>query len=207
MSDNKISTLFLDIGGVILTNGWGRSSRKRAAERFGLDAAETDERHHLTFDTYEEGKLDLDEYLRRTVFFVERAFTMDEFKKFMFAESQPLPGMIELFKGLKMHHGLKIAAVNNEGRELSIHRIRTFELASLIDCFVSSCFVHIRKPDADIYRLALEVVQAAPQEVLYIDDRAMFADVARSLGIHAIVHTSLAETKNALKSFGLAAEG
>ncbi len=207
MSGKKINTLFLDIGGVVLTNGWGRASRKRAAEHFALDMADMDERHHLTFDTYEEGKLDLDEYLRRTVFYVHRTFTMDEFKKFMFGESQPLPGMIELFKGLKTRYGLKVAAVNNEGRELSIHRIRTFNLGSLIDSFVSSCFVHIRKPDADIYRLALDVVQAAPNEVLYIDDRALFADVARGLGINTIVHTSLEQTRDVLKSFGLASDG
>ena len=64
----RITTLLLDIGGVLLTNGWGRNSRKLAAETFSLDHDDMEERHHLTFDTYEEGKLSLDEYLNRVVF-------------------------------------------------------------------------------------------------------------------------------------------
>lgn len=203
MSSPRISTLFLDIGGVLLTNGWDRVARKQAAERFHLDMAEMDERHHLTFDTYEVGKLSLDEYLTRVVFYEERSFTREEFRTFMFDQSRPYPGMIDLIRDVKARYGLKAAAVNNEGRELSIHRIRKFNLDSFIDCFVSSSFVHVRKPDADIYRTALDVVQAVPSQVLYIDDRSMFVDVARGLGINGIHHKTLDATKAALESFGL----
>ena len=187
MSSSTITTLFLDIGGVLLTNGWDREARRSAAEKFGLDLSETDERHHLTFDVYEAGKMSLDEYLARVVFYEERSFTADEFREFMFAQSRPYPEMIELIRSIKARYGLKVAAVNNEGRELSLHRIKTFNLGSFIDCFVSSSFVHFRKPDADIYRMALDVVQAAPREALYIDDRAMFVDVARGFGSTASI--------------------
>jgi putative hydrolase of the HAD superfamily len=203
MSLTKITTLFLDIGGVLLTNGWDRVARKLAAGKFGLDMSEMDERHHLTFDTYEAGKLTLDEYLARVVFYEERSFSPGQFREFMFAQSKPYPEMISLMRGLKARHGLRVAAVNNEGRELSIHRIKTFNLGTFIDCFVTSSFVHFRKPDADIYRMALDVVQAAPPEVLYIDDRAMFVDVARGLGINGIHHIDLQTTKKQMESFGL----
>ena len=203
MSTTTISTLFLDIGGVLLTNGWDRSARKSAAEKFNLDLAEMDERHHLTFDTYEEGKLSLDEYLSRVVFYEDRSFSQDDFRNFMFDQSRPYPEMLELVRSIKARYGLKIAAVNNEGRELSIHRIRKFNLTSFIDCFVSSCFVHYRKPDTDIYRVALDITQASPQQVVYIDDRAMFVEVARGLGMHGIHHNDLETTKAALGSFGL----
>jgi putative hydrolase of the HAD superfamily len=206
VGSHKIDTLFLDIGGVLLTNGWDRSARKRATEKFHLDMNEMDERHHLTFDTYEAGKLSLDDYLTRVIFHENRSFTRNDFKKFMFDQSRPLPGMIDLVRGVKTRHALKVAAVNNEGRELSMHRIRTFNLESFIDCFVSSCFVHFRKPDADIYRAALDIVQAVPEHVLYIDDRAMFVDVAQGLGINGIHHKTFETTKAALESFGLYAE-
>ena len=88
---SNITTLFLDIGGVLLTNGWDRNIRIRAAEKFGLDQDEMNERHHLTFDTYEEGKLSLDEYLHRVVFYQDRSFSPEEFKAFMYAQSQPFP--------------------------------------------------------------------------------------------------------------------
>src|ERR1041384_2585067 len=127
---SQITTLFLDIGGVLLTNGWDHNSRKRAAETFGLDYDEMSERHHLTFDTYEEGKLSLDEYLNRVVFYQERSFSREEFKKFMYAQSKPYPDMIKLIRGLKSQYGLRVAAVSNEGRELTIYRVQQFKLRS-----------------------------------------------------------------------------
>jgi putative hydrolase of the HAD superfamily len=202
-----ITTLFLDIGGVLLTNGWDRQARKRAADAFGLDHPEMDERHHLTFDTYEEGKLSLDDYLRRVVFYEARSFTMEEFKAFMFDQSQPIPETLDLLRALKVRHGLKIAAVSNEGRELTTYRINHFKLGELIDFFVSSCFVHFRKPDADIYRMALDISQSEPRRVVYIDDRLMFVQVARDLGIHGIHHTGVTSTRSQLADLGLMVEG
>ncbi|MCZ2127555.1 MAG: HAD family phosphatase [Anaerolineales bacterium] len=194
-----ITTLFLDIGGVLLTNGWDHNARARAASQFQLDYAEMDERHHLTFDTYEEGKLSLDEYLRRVVFHRERAFTPADFKAFMYAQSQPFPEMIELIKTLKARHNLRVAAVSNEGRELTTYRVERFQLNSFIDFFISSCFVHYRKPDADIYRMALDVSQARPHQVAYLDDRALFVQVAQELGIHSILHQNYETTKGELE--------
>jgi len=199
----EITSLFLDIGGVLLTNGWDRQMRREAAEKFGLDFQEMDERHHLTFDTYEEGKLDLAEYLRRVVFYTERPFSLEEFKAFMFAQSQPKPEMIDLVRGLKRRYGLKVAAVSNEGRELTVHRVKKFNLDSFMDFFVSSCFVHVRKPDPDIYRIALDIAQVPPENVLYIDDRAMFVEIAADLGIRGIHHREYDATRAALEELGL----
>ena len=198
-----ISTLFLDIGGVLLTNGWDRDIRVHASEKFGLDIKEMDERHHLTFDTYEEGKLSLDEYLNRVVFYQDRSFSREEFKAFMYAQSQPFPEMIELMRGLKTQYGLQVAAVSNEGRELTVYRVQQYKLGTFIDFFVSSCFVHYRKPDADIYRIALDIAQARPEQVIYIDDRPMFVEVAQGLGIQGIIHKEYITTKEALVRIGL----
>jgi putative hydrolase of the HAD superfamily len=200
---SSITTLFLDIGGILLTNGWDRGIRIRASEKFGLDYKEMDERHHLTFDTYEEGKLSLDEYLNRVVFYQERSFSRDDFKTFMFAQSKPFPEMIELMRGLKTQHGLQIAAVSNEGRELTVYRVQQFKLGTFIDFFISSCFVHYRKPDVDLYRIALDIAQVSPEQVVYIDDRAMFVEVAQRLGIKGIIHIGHEATRRALEGLGL----
>ncbi len=198
-----ITTLFLDIGGVLLTNGWDRKARVRAADKFGLDYEEMDERHHLTFDTYEEGKLSLDEYLNRVVFYEQRSFSREEFKQFMYAQTQPFPEMIELMKGLKKQYNLRIAVVSNEGRELTTHRVQKYQLNAFVDFFVSSCFVHYRKPDADIYRMALDIAQASPEQVVYVDDRALFVEVAQGLGIRGVIHQEYQTTLKALEAFGL----
>ena len=200
---SQITTLFLDIGGVLLTNGWDHNSRKRATQRFGLDDEELNERHHLTFDTYEEGKLSLDEYLNRIVFYKERSFSPEDFKQFMYAQSRPYPEMIELIRALKNRYGLRVATVSNEGRELTAYRVQEFRLGTFVDFFISSCFVHFRKPDEDMFRPALDVSQAQPQEVVYIDDRAMFVEVAQGLGLTSIVHRDYDTTRNSLEGLGL----
>ena len=198
-----IRALFLDVGGVLLTDGWNRQWRELAVERFGLDPKETDERHHLNFDTYECGKLTLSQYLSRVVFYQPRSFSEQEFRDFMFAQSKPFPQMIELVRSLKSRYTLKVAVVSNEGRELTEYRIRSFALASFIDFFVSSCFVHLRKPDEEIYRLALDLAQVAPAEVAYLEDRQLFVEVAASLGLRAIHHVDYSSTVEKLTALGL----
>jgi putative hydrolase of the HAD superfamily len=198
-----ITALFLDIGGVLLTNGWDHNARELAAKTFDLDLAEMEDRHHLTFDTYEEGKLTLEEYLGRVVFYQKRPFTRDRFRRFMFAQSRPYPEMIGLVAQLKVRHGLKIAVVSNEARELNAHRIRKFKLAGFVDSFVSSCFVHLRKPDAEIFRLALDIVQTPARQVVYIENTPMFFQIAEGLGIRSILHTDYKSTCAKLASLGL----
>ena len=205
--NSAIRALFLDIGGVLGSNGWDRSHRAAAAEKFDLDPLEMNERHHLTFDIYEEGKLTLDEYVQRVVFYKPRSFSPKDFKEFMFAQSQPFPEMIELCTVLKAKYNLKVVAVSNEGRELTEHRISKFNLRSFIDFFISSAFVHHRKPDRDIFSIALDASQIAPQEIIYIDDRALFVEVAEGLGLNAILHSNVTTTKIKIEEFGLKLEG
>lgn len=204
MNPNKIiTTLFLDIGGVLLTDGWDRTSRKNAAFIFDIDHEEMEERHHLNFDIYELGKISLEEYLKRVVFCKDRSFSYDAFKEFMYAQSKPFPEMIKIISQLKKQYGLKIAAVSNEGRELNDIRIKNFRLHDLIDFFISSCFVHLQKPDMDIFKMALDMSQVAAEQILYIDDQLMFVELAQSLGMNAIHHTDIESTVEKLKEFGL----
>jgi putative hydrolase of the HAD superfamily len=203
MKTIPITTLFLDVGGVLLTNGWDHQARKRAAKIFSLNLDEIEDRHHLTFDTYEEGKLTLDEYLSRVVFYQKRSFSRAQFRNFMFAQSKPFPEMIGMIRRLKSKYGLKIAVVSNEGRELNAHRIQNFKLDNFVDFFISSCFVHFRKPDEDIFKMALDIAQVPPSRVVYIDDRAMFVQIAKSLGIPGIHHTDYKSTRAKLSAFGL----
>jgi len=198
-----ITCLFLDIGGVLLTDGWDHLARQRAAAHFKLELAEMEDRHHLTFDTYEEGKLTLEDYLNRVVFYKKRRFARAKFRRFMFAQSKPYPNMIEWVRKLKAKYGLKIVVVSNEARELNCHRIRKFKLDGFVDAFISSCFVHVRKPDADIFRLALDIAQVPVRQVVYIENTPMFVQVAEGLGIQSILHTDYKSTCARLASFGL----
>jgi putative hydrolase of the HAD superfamily len=198
-----ITCLFLDIGGVLLTDGWNGDARKRAAAQFDLDFSAVEDRHRLVFPIYEEGKLSLQEYLDWTVFFEKRKFTFEQFREFMFAQSAADPKMLELISALKARYGLKTVVVSNEARELNAYRIGKFGLDRFIDAFVSSCFVGIRKPDPRIFRLALDIAQVPVEKIVFIENTAMHVEVAEGLGIQSILHTDHETTRAKLEALGL----
>ena len=199
---SAITCVFVDIGGVLLTNGWDHHARRRAVEKFKLDWAEMEERHRLVFEIHEEGKLTFEEYLSLVVFYEKRTFTRAQFRRFMCEQSKPFPDMLATMVQLKAQ-GLKIAVVSNESLELNAYRIRTFDLAKFVDSFISSCFVHLRKPDSNIFRLALDIAQTPAHQVLYIENTPMFVQIAQGLGIRSILHTDCESTRAQLVSLGL----
>jgi putative hydrolase of the HAD superfamily len=201
MHESGYTTLFLDVGGVFLTNGWDHHMREKAAQKFLLNYEDMNSRHALTFDTYEIGKITLDEYLKRVVFYQSRSFSLDEFKEFMFTQSQSYPEMIQLLRDIKSRYSLKTVVVSNEGRELMEQRIQRFRLKEFIDFFICSGFVGLRKPDEEIYRIALDSAQVDPKEVIYIDDRSMLVEIGNQLGLQSIQHISFEQTKNLLENF------
>ncbi len=201
--NDLFKTLFVDIGGVMLTNGWGHLSRKLAAQAFGLNLEELNKRHKVTVGIYESGKLTMEEYLKLVVFHEQRQFSLAQFQEFMFAQSKPYPEMIELVHRLKAQYGLKIVVVSNEGHGLNEYRIRKFKLDEIADSFISSCFMHLRNPDANIFRAALETTQVPANQVIYIEDTPMFVEIAEGLGIKSILHKDYKSTHAKLASFGL----
>ena len=198
-----ITTLFMDIGGVLLTNGWDHHARRRAAKRFKLQWAEMQARHELNFETHEEDKITFREYLDRVIFWQRRPFTRAEFRQFMFAQSKPFTGMTELVCNLKAKYRLKIIVVSNEAREVNAYRIRQFKLDRFVDAFISSCYVHLRKPDADIFQLALDIAQVPARQIVYIENTPLFVQVAENLGIRSILHTDCKSTREKLAAFEL----
>jgi len=206
VKSNLVTTLFVDIGGVLLSDGWGHTFRKLAVKEFKLNLEELEDRHGMTLETFEVGKLTLEEYLNLVVFYQPRSFTKLQFQKFMFSLSESDSKMIGLIRQLKAKYGLKIVVVSNESRELNAHRIQKFRLNEFVDSFISSCYVGLRKPDADILRLALDVAQVTAEQVVYIDNTQMFVQIAERLGIRGLWHTDYESTCEKLASFGLEIE-
>ena len=199
----KVSCLFVDIGGVLLSDGWDHHARRRAATKFKLEWAEMEQRHRLNFSTFEEGKLTLQEYLGRVVFYQKRPFTRAQFRRFMFAQSTADADMIELVGRLKLRYALRVVVVSNEARELNAYRIHRFKLDRVVDCFVSSCFVQLRKPDAEIFRLALDLAQTPAGQIVYLENTPLFVQIAEGLGIRSILHKNYRSTRTRLAALGL----
>ena len=199
----KITTLFWDIGGVILTNGWDRESRKEAAATFHLDWEEFQDRHDLSFPAFDSGQITLNEYLERTLFYRTRPFSREEFTAFMFAQSKEYPETRAILDKVTSSREYFVGAINNEPLELNQYRIEAFDLRRNFLVFFSSCYVHSRKPEETIFRVALEVTQRPPGQCLFIDDRPLNLESPRKLGLNTIHHQDADQLRTELRKFGV----
>jgi putative hydrolase of the HAD superfamily len=198
-----IRAIFWDVGGVLLTNAWDRAQRTAALEHFGLDEEEFNDRHEMLVSSFERGKISLNEYLDRTVFYRTRAFTRESFRDFMFSLSQPLPEALDFARQLSDSQKYLMGTINNESRELNLYRIETCGLRKIFRLFVSSCYVGFRKPEWDIYRLALEISQRLPEECCFIDDRPLNLESASKLGMQTIEMQTIEQLRADLGKLGV----
>ena len=199
----KVTALFWDVGGVVLSNGWDRAARQAVTRQFGLDEAEFESRHELVVSRFETGRMSLDTYLARTVFYAPRAFSPEQVRQFMFAQSQPKPATLKFLAKLAGAGRYLLATLNNESRELNQYRIETFHLRKYFTVFFSSCFLGAQKPDEEIFRLALEMTQRRPDEVVFIDDRSLNVECARHCGLCGIQFQSVEQLEQELRRLGV----
>ena len=196
----KITTLFWDIGGVILTNGWGHDSRREAADTFHFGWEEFQERHELSFPAFDTGQISLDEYLDRTLFYRSRSFTREEFTAFMFAQSKEFPESRAILSAAARSGRYFIGAINNEPLELNQYRIEAFHLRRDFTVFFSSCYLRSRKPEELIFRVALDVTQRPPEECIFIDDRPLNLESPRRLGLNVIHYRDAGQLRSELRN-------
>lgn len=199
----SIQAIFWDVGGVLLTNAWDHTQRVSALEKFRLDEEEFHSRHEMVVSSFERGKISLDEYLDRTIFYRNRSFCRDEFREYMFSLSQPMPEVLAFARELATSGRYFMATINNESRELNLDRIEKFGLRKIFRLFVSSCFVGLRKPESGIYRLAIETTQMNPEECCFIDDRALNLECAAKLGMRTIQMRNLEQLRGELGRLGV----
>ena len=197
-----ITTVFSDIGGVILTNGWDHNSRAEAVEAFALDGDEFRERHDMP--AFDAGQISLDQYLDRTLFYRPRPFSKEEFTAFMFAQSREYPEARGVLSDVARTGKYYVASINNEPRELNQYRIEAFGLRQDFQAFFSSCYLHARKPEETIYRIALDVSQRSPEHAVFIDDRPLNLESPRRLGMNVIHYKNAGQLRNDLTALGIA---
>ncbi len=197
------TTLFFDVGGVLLTNGWDTAARNRAIEAFGLDQLDFHTRHGMVKTAFETGRVSLDSYIEKTVFHIKRDFGRDEFKSLMFAQSQLLGETLEWVGRLAATRTHRLFTLNNESRELHEHRVRTFGLGSIFSAFLTSCYLEQVKPDEEIYRNALGIAGCGSGHAIFIDDRPVNVETAQRLGFRAILFRGLQPLREALEPLGI----
>ncbi len=183
---NNITTLFFDVGGVLLTNGWDHVSREKAAQHFEYDYEASDERHQKVANAFECGRVNLHDYLNEVVFFQRRSFSEADFIHFMEQQSQPHASSLKVIRQLAEENKYLLATINNESLHLNLYRIRTFELSRYFRAFFSSCFLGVTKPECEIFQKALYITQRKGQECLFVDDREENVEAARQCGLQAV---------------------
>ena len=199
----EISALFWDVGGVLLTNGWDRHSRESAAQTFRLDWEDFEDRHELVVGRFETGKLSLDRYLDRTIFYRERNFSKDVFKVYMFDQSKPIDGSLDVAARVAQTRRYLMATLNNESRELNLYRMEHFELRKQFSLFMSSCFLGVKKPEDEMFRLALDLTQREPEECLFIDDRELNLECAARLRLQTLHFKNASQLEKDLQKLGV----
>ena len=201
MKHEGIKGMLVDVGGVMMSNGWDRKLRQKVAAHFSLDYADFNERHALFNEILELGKISFPEYLSQVIFTKKREFTIDDVITYIKDALQPFPDMLELFRHLKREYGIKIGILSNESREFAIDRFKKIPVQDFVDYFLVSSFVGMRKPNPEIYELALDLLQIPIEKVIYVDDRAPFTEFATTLGIKSICHSDKQATEKAFISF------
>ena len=179
--------ILFDVGGVLLTNGWDLRERSTVLANFHLDFAEFEARHLAHYDAWERDAISLAAYLDATVFCEPREFTRDEFFAFMLTQSKPLPdGALGILRKLVASNKCLLGALNNEARETNEYRFTHFGLRQLFQIALSSCYLGLRKPEAAIYRRALDILGKPAERILFIDDRAENVAGATAAGMKSI---------------------
>jgi putative hydrolase of the HAD superfamily len=198
-----IQAIFWDVGGVLLSNAWDHQQRLAAINHFRISLEEFEDRHAMVVSSFERGKITLEEYLDRTVFYRNRPFTRETFKEFMCSLSRPAPEVLAFAQSLADSGKYLMSTINNESRELNLYRIEKYNLRKIFRLFVSSCFVGLRKPEQEIYRVALEITQIPPQQCCFIDDRSLNLECAAKLGMQTFEMVTLDGLRKDLEKVGV----
>ena len=196
--------ILFDVGGVLLTNGWDHNERAQVLERFHLDVAEFEARHAKPYAAWEIGAISVESYLNSTVFYEPRSFSHDEFFAAICAQSKPLlGGALGILEELAAANKCLLGALNNEARETNKYRFDHFGLRRLFKLALSSCYLGLRKPEPEIYMLALNILAKPAERILFIDDRAGNVAAAAAAGMEAIQFEGADALRRKLAGFGI----
>jgi len=97
-----------------------------------------------------------------------------------------IEGTLEALAELKPRHG-RLACLSNDVSSWSLKLRRRFDLESWIDHWFISGDLGLRKPSAEIYRLAADRLGVRPQDVVFVDDRLRNLDAAKAVGFSTVL--------------------
>jgi putative hydrolase of the HAD superfamily len=200
----EFDAILFDVGGVMLTNGWDHNERAVVLAQFGIDKTEFEKRHPEPYDAWERDAISANDYLDATLFYEPRSFTPDQFIAAMKLQSVPLAdNAIGILGEIAASDKWLVGLLNNESRLLHEYRMEKYDLSRHLDLQFSSCYVGLRKPEAEIYRRAVDILGVPASRIIFIDDRKGNADAAEAVGMHAIQFLGEAKLRFDLQQLGI----
>ena len=202
----EVKTIFWDVGGVLLTNGWDIDQRGRVLASLGVNVAAYEAVHDEVNFFWERGLISAQDFFERTVLETnpQLGLTFDGLWKLVCGESRVLyPECFDMIANLRRTGVYRVATLNNESKELNRYRIDTFHLRSFFDYFICSGYIHEMKPLPEIYRAAIDISGFAAETAVFIDDKRENCDAARGFGMNAIHFESPAQLRGAFAQLGI----
>ncbi len=206
-STTPIRTIFWDIGGVLLTNGWDLHQRTRVLGALGVNLIAYEALHDEVNYYWERGLITARDFFEQTVIETNPSLnlTFEQLWPLVCAESRILhQECFDVLASLKRSGQYRLATLNNESKELNSHRLDTFHLRKFFDYFICSGYIHEMKPLPDIYRAATDISGFPPETSLLIDDKQENCDAAIALDMQALRFESPAQLRASLTQLGIA---
>jgi epoxide hydrolase-like predicted phosphatase len=102
------------------------------------------------------------------------------------AEDRFYPEMAETVRALRERY--QVALLSNAGPDqVEWARERYgFDIDAEFDVYINSAHEGMRKPNEDIFHLALERLSVEPRHAVFLDDMVYNVDAAREIGIHTV---------------------
>ncbi len=113
--------------------------------------------------------------------------------------TRPNQGAVQ-WAELLHHEGFPLSLLSNMPLELSRHVTKSFPSLSTFEYLIYSCDYGSIKPELAIYQNCLELLKAAPQDILYLDDRAENVEAAARLGINSVLFDTVEKTAARVES-------
>ncbi|MGY0196313.1 HAD family hydrolase [Leptothrix sp. BB-4] len=117
---------------------------------------------------------------------------------------EPLPDTVAWI-GRLHQAGHRLFYLSNMPAPFADHLQATHAFLGQFEDGVFSGRVQLAKPDAAIFRLALDRFGIAAEDTVFLDDHVANVDAARALGLHAVLFENAAQAARELAAFGLPA--
>ncbi len=204
--------VIFDVAGV-LTEGIGRILLEAAAGIEGdlekladalipvfMGGGDTDSAGHKL----ERGEITLDYFLSSLGSVEKEAWTIlhPDSDDFFGDNLQPMPQMHDFVSELK-EAGFKTGIISNNVKEWQLAWDKVIPSRDLFDATIFSSEVGHRKPNPEIFQVALKGLDVSPEEAIFLDDFPAMAEGASAVGIHGIYvenhENAIAETRDLLQ--------